>query len=259
MNPKETKRFILLAVFVLMMVGVLVSESFQQSPSETTAPTILLGQVVDIPKNMKKDDQQDQIKILLLRQDSPSREEVYFVRADGSFTIEGLTPGSHILHLVSHRFEFPKIRIDVSKSGKMRGVGMIPSNHPSLLTEEEKKSGAAQTLDGFGYVKQGIQVEPVLRVKPLNMLNYFEVVPGFDYLGILKNPMVIMLVVGVLISVVFPKLIDPEAMKEAQKSMGQSEAEFKNLLGGLNAQISSQSASTSSSGDKSSKKKSKSE
>ncbi|KAG2375174.1 hypothetical protein C9374_010178 [Naegleria lovaniensis] len=244
-------------VFVLVLMMTLVSESFQQSSSETTTTitATLLGQVVDIPKNMKKDDQQDPIKILLLRQDSPSREDVYFVRADGSFAIEGLTPGSHILQLVCHRFEFAKIRIDVSKSGKMRGVMMIPSNHPSLLTEEERKSGAAQSLDGFGFVKQGIQVEPVLRVKPLTVLNYFEVVPGFDYFGILKNPMVIMLVVGVLISVVFPKLIDPEAMKEAQKSMSQSESEFKNLLGGLNTQISNQAASPSSS----SKKKSKSE
>jgi len=174
----------------------------------------------------------DPIKILVLRQDNPYEEELYYVRGDGSFSIENLTPGSHLLQLVSTRFEFSKIRVDVAKSGKMRAIAMIPSNHPSLLSPEERQ--AAPSVDGFGFVKQAIAVEPVLRIRPLSTNNYFEVIPGFDYFSLLKNPMVIMVVVGVLFSVVFPKMVDPELMKEAQKSIGQSENDFRNILGNLN-------------------------
>ncbi|EFC42448.1 predicted protein [Naegleria gruberi] len=196
--------------------------------------TNVLGQVVDIPKHLRKDEQHDPIKVLVLRQDRPGQEEIYYVRADGTFSIEGLTVGSHIVQLACNRFEFAKVRIDVSKSGKMRAIAMVPSSHPSLYSSEEERKAAVASVDGFGFVKQNIPVEPILKIRPLNALNYFEVVPPMDYLGLLKNPMVIMLVVGVLVSVVFPKLVDPEAMKEAQKSMSQGEGSFRDLMNNLN-------------------------
>ncbi|KAL9658580.1 hypothetical protein ABK040_006117 [Willaertia magna] len=175
------------------------------------------------------------IKITLLRQDNPNEEELYFVRSDGTFTIEQLTPGSHLLQIYSSYFEFPQIRIDVAKSGKMRAISFIPSNHPSLLSPEEKQQ-PQQGFDGFGYVKQFISVEPYLKIKPLNAAHYFEQVVPFDFLSLLKNPMVLMVGFGLLVSFVFPKMIDPQALKEAQKSMNQGESEIKGLFSGLTGQ-----------------------
>jgi hypothetical protein len=139
-----------------------------------------------------------------------------------------LTPGSHLVDIVSTEWIFPQIRIDVSgKSGKLRAFQLIP------------KASNPATNEDFTYLRQQIQTNP-LKIQPLSRADYFEKREPFNPYVWLKNPMVLTLVVGVGMAYIFPKIVDPEAMKEAQDQMSQSETDFKSLFSGAKGETKKQ-------------------
>ena len=127
-----------------------------------------------------------------------------------------------MIDVISTHYIYPQIRIDVSsKSNKARAFRLVP------------RASNPMTSEDLTYMREPLSVNPLIQIVPLTEAQYFEKREPFSVLPLLKNPMVLMLIVGVGMAYIFPKVVDPEAMKEAQATLSSSESEFKNLLGGL--------------------------
>ena len=53
---------------------------------------------------------------------------------------------------------------------------------------------------------------------------------GFDIMSLVKNPMIIVLVVGFAIAFLAPKLIDTEALKEASETVKEGESAIRTAI-----------------------------
>ena len=115
-------------------------------------------------------------------------------RQDGSFKLHAVAPGSYLLEVLDTQSVWPTVRLDVSAtSGKAR----------ALLTHSRQP------------LPFPLPLEPILA-----KLTFFEKREGFNWSGMLMNPMVLMMGFTLLIMVVFPKMMenmDPEQLKEMQK------------------------------------------
>lgn len=58
------------------------------------------------------------------------KEVASFCRKDGSFTVYGLPPGSHMLNVFSMGWHFPQVKLDVSS----RGTGGIRAQYAEKRT-----------------------------------------------------------------------------------------------------------------------------
>eukprot|EP00324_Dicrateria_rotunda_P000288 CAMPEP_0206153794 /NCGR_PEP_ID=MMETSP1474-20131121/896_1 /ASSEMBLY_ACC=CAM_ASM_001110 /TAXON_ID=97495 /ORGANISM="Imantonia sp., Strain RCC918" /LENGTH=279 /DNA_ID=CAMNT_0053551747 /DNA_START=47 /DNA_END=887 /DNA_ORIENTATION=- len=119
-------------------------------------------------------------------------------RQDGSFQIHSVRPGTYLLEVQDVQSVWPMVRLDVSAkaAGKMR----------ALLTHNRQP------------VPFPLPLEPLV-AKPV----FFEKREGFNWAGMLMNPMVLMMGVTLLIMVAFPKMManmDPEQLKEMQQMQG---------------------------------------
>jgi len=118
-------------------------------------------------------------------------------RQDGSFKLHAVAPGSYLLEVLDTQSVWPTVRLDVSAtSGKAR----------ALLTHSRQP------------LPFPLPLEPLV-AKP----TFFEKREGFNWGGMLMNPMVLMMGVTLLIMVVFPKMManmDPEQLKEMQAMQG---------------------------------------
>lgn len=108
-----------------------------------------------------------------------------------------VAPGSYLLEVLDTQSVWPTVRLDVSAtSGKAR----------ALLTHSRQP------------LPFPLPLEPLV-AKP----TFFEKREGFNWGGMLMNPMVLMMGVTLLIMVVFPKMManmDPEQLKEMQAMQG---------------------------------------
>merc|ERR1712226_860956 len=114
-----------------------------------------------------------------------------FFRSDGSFTVTNVPSGSYIVEIVSTKFVFPPVRVDITSKGKKRArkLDLISPN----VVEEEYYPLKIKALGPAVYIKQREQ---------------------FRVQDALMNPMVLMMVI--------PKLIntdDPERKQEMQETM----------------------------------------
>jgi len=118
-------------------------------------------------------------------------------RQDGSFKLFAVAPGSYLLEVLDSQSVWPTVRLDVSAtSGKAR----------ALLTHSRQP------------LPFPLPLEPLV-AKP----TFFEKREGFNWAGMLMNPMVLMMGFTLLIMVVFPKMMenmDPEQLKEVQQMQG---------------------------------------
>eukprot|EP00667_Euglena_gracilis_P015897 EG_transcript_16558 len=123
-------------------------------------------------------------------------EQVTFFRGDGSFEIHGLPPGTHLLDFNVPRFVFPQVRVDLSrkKKGKVR----------ASVAED----GKVETIK-----------YPLL-LEPKAVAQFFVPREEYSMMGMLKNPMVIMMLVFGAMAFLMPRLTDPEQMKEQMQQMG---------------------------------------
>ncbi|KAJ6604351.1 hypothetical protein DFH09DRAFT_1122387 [Mycena vulgaris] len=143
------------------------------------------------------------------------------VLRDGRFLIPDVPIGTYILSVVSHDFVFDQLRVDVLESAfEVRpysvGTPLNPAS-PILLPQ--------------------ISMPP--RVKHV----YFVPLDSFNILGMLQNPMMLMLLFGGVMVMAMPYLMknmDPETMKEfkeqqAKMSSMQSAMASGDLKAGLSA------------------------
>jgi len=122
-----------------------------------------------------------------------------FFRSDGSFTVTNVPSGSYIVEIVSTKFVFPPVRVDITSKGKKRArkLDLISPN----VVEEEYYPLKIKALGPAVYIKQREQ---------------------FRVQDALMNPMVLMVVLPFLLMMVIPKLIntdDPERKQEMQETM----------------------------------------
>eukprot|EP01102_Stenamoeba_stenopodia_P017601 TRINITY_DN6335_c0_g2_i2.p1 TRINITY_DN6335_c0_g2~~TRINITY_DN6335_c0_g2_i2.p1 ORF type:complete len:250 (-),score=65.85 TRINITY_DN6335_c0_g2_i2:254-1003(-) len=117
-------------------------------------------------------------------------------RVGGKFIFHEVPVGSYLLEVLSTEYEYPPLRVDVSTkfTGKLRARHLLnPSNHaavPLVLTPERS-------------------------------VRYFEVREPFNVLGLLKNPMFLMLGFTLVMLVILPKMMSSlgnEAVEELQNS-----------------------------------------
>ncbi|KAI7868145.1 hypothetical protein BDF14DRAFT_1796773 [Spinellus fusiger] len=129
------------------------------------------------------------------------------VDISGEFVLHNVAPGSYLLEIHSIDYIFPKLRVDVT----------------------ENTVQAAYTVTGGAWDTRGALMQHPLEIRSLAKADYFIEKQNFQIMGILKNPMFLMLGFSGLIMFVMPKMmksLDPEAMKE----MAESQAEAQKML-----------------------------
>ena len=97
-----------------------------------------------------------------------------------------MVPGTYLLEVLDTQSVWPTVRLEVSATGKAR----------ALLTHSRQP------------LPFPLPLEPLVATP-----TFFEKREGFNWAGMLMNPMVLMMGVTVLIMVVFPKMMqnmDPE-------------------------------------------------
>jgi len=117
---------------------------------------------------------------------------VGFVRNDGAFVIHNVPAGSYVLDVAMNDFTFQPVRVDVSA--------------------KDKGKARASSL----FKKDRLPYPLVMRPTPTE---YFQKRVPYDWLGMLKNPMVLMMGVPLILMFMMPKL-DPKEMEAVQKDMG---------------------------------------
>jgi hypothetical protein len=124
-------------------------------------------------------------------------QHVGFLRADGTFTIPGLSSSSYVLEISSSRNYYEPIRIDINSKGKIRSrrLNLLQPNDVTLLRYP-------LNFESKGYP------------------NYFFKREQFRILDLLMSPMVLMMVVPLVLVLLLPKLVnqDPELQRELQQT-----------------------------------------
>ncbi|MCL7021931.1 hypothetical protein MKW94_009838 [Papaver nudicaule] len=119
-----------------------------------------------------------------------------FLRPDGYFSFHNVPAGTHLIEVASVGFFFSPVRVDVSS----RNPGKIQA----ALTE----------------TRRGL-TELVL--EPMKEEHYYEIREPFNVMSLLKSPMGLMMGFMVVVVFLMPKLMenmDPEELKRAQESVG---------------------------------------
>jgi hypothetical protein len=118
---------------------------------------------------------------------------------DGTFHINDVPPGAYLLEAVSNSWSYPKVRVDVSsrQSGKIKA----------------RVSSETQVGQALAYP---------LQLVPIGPMKFVEDRPGFQIFSLLKNPMVLMIGVTLLMTVLLPRLMTPDTMKELQPNQPQT-------------------------------------
>eukprot|EP00640_Fibrocapsa_japonica_P005189 CAMPEP_0113937182 /NCGR_PEP_ID=MMETSP1339-20121228/3863_1 /TAXON_ID=94617 /ORGANISM="Fibrocapsa japonica" /LENGTH=209 /DNA_ID=CAMNT_0000939857 /DNA_START=34 /DNA_END=663 /DNA_ORIENTATION=+ /assembly_acc=CAM_ASM_000762 len=131
-------------------------------------------------------------------------EHLTYTKLDGSFIFHDVLPGIYLLdvHSTSHYFSQVKVNLPVNPADRVRcieyqypGASKQPLPHPIALT--------AHALQ-----------------------HHFEKRQSFGLHTIYKNPMFFMVLMSLFMVVVFPRMLkgmDPEALKEMQDQMEQSQ------------------------------------
>jgi len=124
-------------------------------------------------------------------------QHVGFLKADGTFSIPGLSSNSYVVEISSPRNVYEPVRVDINSKGKIRTrrLNLIQPSDVTMLRYP-------LSFESKGYP------------------NYFFKREQFRVMDILLSPMVLMMVVPLLLVVVLPKLVnqDPELQRELQQS-----------------------------------------
>uniref|UniRef100_A0A7S1J7N9 ER membrane protein complex subunit 7 beta-sandwich domain-containing protein n=1 Tax=Eutreptiella gymnastica TaxID=73025 RepID=A0A7S1J7N9_9EUGL len=134
-------------------------------------------------------------------------ERFAYVQNDGSFEMPMVPTGSHLLDFDVPNFVFNQVRIDMSKKkrGKIRAT--------------VSESGRIETV-----------AYPLL-MEPKSKATYFVPREEYNMSGILKNPMLLMMIFFGVMAFALPKMADPEEMKAQMKEMGMDNGQPPSLSG----------------------------
>eukprot|EP00536_Pseudo-nitzschia_multiseries_P008167 jgi/Psemu1/319318/estExt_fgenesh1_pm.C_2030013 len=146
-----------------------------------------------------------------------SGEYTTYSRRDGSFVIYDVGPGIHQLDIDSKTYHFPQVKIQ--------------------LLEESMDAPKCLEYAFPGAAKRALKYPLVIH--PKGSYQYFETKRGFSIFGLLRNPMVIMMLFSVGLMVAMPKMmegLDPEEkarMKEQMKNQQDPTAMLSQMWGDM--------------------------
>ncbi|EMC96262.1 hypothetical protein BAUCODRAFT_89075 [Baudoinia panamericana UAMH 10762] len=132
------------------------------------------------------------------------------IRKDSTFAFGDLAEASYLLTIYSRDYFFPSLRVDV-------GAAADGSQHQTIQ--------AWQTFRGNEWNNKGPAYgqgrdELKVQVQPTSKKDFYQSRGGFDILGFLKNPMILMGLVSVVFIFGLPKLmdmLDPEMKAEIEE------------------------------------------
>ncbi|KAJ2162566.1 hypothetical protein GGF46_000569 [Coemansia sp. RSA 552] len=139
-----------------------------------------------------------------------------FIRADGSFAVDGLLPGDSILQITSDNYAFPSIhiRIEVRENGK----AAVAARYVTVGSEWPEDAPA---------------LSYPLHIGATAKYDFFSPRPGFSIVSMFANPYMLMVGASLLMVFILPKLqanMDPEALKEIQQGQAQPSQEKKGQI-----------------------------
>ncbi|KAM3602377.1 uncharacterized protein V6R79_002994 [Siganus canaliculatus] len=126
-------------------------------------------------------------------------EYVGFLRTDGSFAVNDVPSGSYVVEIVSPKYRFEPVRVDITSKGKMRA-----------------------RLVNYIKTSEVIRQPYPLQMRASGPHVYFIKRETWGWTDFLMNPMVMMMLLPLLIIVLLPKVVntnDPEMRKEIEQSM----------------------------------------
>jgi len=149
------------------------------------------------------------------------------IRRDGSFSIPDIEAGSYILSVLAHDITFDNLRIDVLASDSLPEVRPYVQGTPHSPPSP-------------------ISLPYPITLVPRQKSVYFVERESFNLLGMLSNPMILMMVgTGVvvmgmpyLMKNLDPKLAEDVQLRQARMSNLQSSLQSGDLRGGLSALLS---------------------
>eukprot|EP00934_Nitzschia_sp_Nitz4_P005758 Nitzschia sp. Nitz4//scaffold20_size174350//93122//93873//NITZ4_002106-RA/size174350-snap-gene-0.218-mRNA-1//1//CDS//3329541821//5748//frame0 len=122
-------------------------------------------------------------------------EYTTYSREDGSFSIFDVPPGIHQLDVHSVSYHFGQIKIQ-----------LLPDSMDTPKCLEYPYPGAAKMATKYP-----------LELSPQATLEYFEKPKGFNIFGLLKNPMIIMVLFSGVMMYLMPKMMDDLTPEEQEK------------------------------------------
>ncbi|KAF0354549.1 putative membrane protein [Gigaspora margarita] len=131
-----------------------------------------------------------------------------FVRKDGKFVIDNVPPGSYLFEVLSRKFIYPRLRVDVDSNGEIR---------PFV------------TIIGSEWSNQGPSLPYPLELFARAPADYFIPREGFSITSLLFNPYIILMGFGVILLLVMPKMmanLDQAALQELQQNQAQNPFDF---------------------------------
>eukprot|EP00742_Colponemidia_sp_Colp-10_P003485 GILJ01003712.1.p1 GENE.GILJ01003712.1~~GILJ01003712.1.p1 ORF type:complete len:233 (-),score=41.20 GILJ01003712.1:165-863(-) len=137
-----------------------------------------------------------------------------FAKNDGSFSIHNVPSGTYLLEVFHSLYHFEPVRVDISKANK------IIATLSTLMDE------------------RGARLQYPLLLLPSRPYEFFEKREEMSIVGLVKNPMVLMVGFSLLMMFALPKMqqnMDPEQLKEMQQMTGgdmDPASMLKNLLSG---------------------------
>ena len=111
------------------------------------------------------------------------------MKASGEFTLS-LSPGVHIVDFSVRKYNMPQLRIDVSKKVAGKYKAMLNDRLRTALTGDQ------------------------ITINPISEVAYFETRESFNWMGMVKNPMVLIMVFGLGMAFLMPQ---DNQMKEMRK------------------------------------------
>lgn len=118
-----------------------------------------------------------------------------FCDLGGSFLLQAVPPGNHLLNVYGVGYQFAEVNLEVNdRVGLVRAV--------------------------YVYNKQALSGSS-LTIRPVGVVSYLEKRAPVDVLALLKSPMGLITMFILFAVVVLPRLkIDPEELREYQEQMG---------------------------------------
>lgn len=104
-------------------------------------------------------------------------------RRDGSFKVNDVPPGKHLVEALSLDYVYPQVRLQISSEGKFQVF-------------EYKMPGSAREKGSYP-----------LSLKPVMGASYFQVRQGVDFMSFFKNPMMLMMLFSMVMIGVLPKMM----------------------------------------------------
>ncbi|KAK2721705.1 ER membrane protein complex subunit 7 homolog [Artemia franciscana] len=119
-----------------------------------------------------------------------------FIKEDGTFSVNGLLPGSYVVEVVNPSVFYEPVRIDINSKGKIR-ARKLNYIQPSQVN----------------------QLPYPLKLKPMLPYKYFQQREQWRITDFLFSPMVLMMVVPCLLILVLPKIVNSEETKKEMENM----------------------------------------